>query len=192
MIAWLVPLTVACLALIGLGFWFQSRHSARRLSREVEQQLVSHLSSLGIRAQVQKRQGRVIRSREKDCQVTLRQLAHLRVWLRGIGSIEVWRERRKGKEEFSTEDEMTFVVALEPGLTLMRIPILTNLVPSKTPGDTAFEWRGFRWGRLPLLESRLKADETLNRRLQRQLNRGLPGDLRVRALGSDRVTSPPM
>jgi hypothetical protein len=83
---------------------------------------------------------------------------------------------------------MTFVILPEPGMRLNRIPILTNLV--KTPADkgkNGFKWRGFEWGRLPLLVDRLKIDTGLNRRLLRYLDTDLPDNLRITVLSGDRI-----
>ena len=167
-------------------FPFLSGRGRRRLIRRVESDLVEHLRSIGIRVELQKVRGAPVRTREDVYAVTLRQLATARVWLTGIHSIEVWRITRKGKDESITLDEITYVVALEPGVTLTRIPILTNAVRAEiTEGTAELQWRGFEWGRLPLLVDRLKVDRDLNSRLLEHFSKGQPRDMRITALSEE-------
>jgi len=150
--------------------------------------LLEHLGSIGVRAELQKIESKELKRREEGYRVRLRQLADIRVWLKRIQSIEVWRESKKRKDESTTDDEITYVVTFEPGLSLYRIPILTSTVKTqRVGGKIRFQWRGFQWGRLPLLVDRLKADRGLNRRLLRHFNQSLADDLRIRALSGDRV-----
>lgn len=189
MVGWLgIPIIIACLASLWVIFRFISRRSTTRLLREVKTQLLGHLKSIGVRAELQKGENSEIRRREEGYRVRLRQLAGVRVWLTRIQSIEVWRETRKRESNSVTEDEITYVVAFEPGITLSRIPILTNMVRMETAGGkTRFQWRGFQWGRLPLLVDRLRADRSLNRRLRNYYSQDVVDDLRVRALSSKGV-----
>ena len=85
-------------------------------------------------------------------------------------------------------DERTFVIIPEPGISLNRIPILTNLVITRAnKGKNGFKCRGFGWGRLPLLVDRLKVDTELNSRLLGYFNTDLPDNLRNTALPGDRL-----
>lgn len=150
--------------------------------------MVEHLGSIGVRAEMENAASREVRRREEGQRVRLRQLAEFRVWLKKIESIEVWRETRKVNNESVAEDEITYVVAFEPGVSLSRIPVLTNTVVTHTRGgEVRFHWRGFEWGRVPLLEGRLKGDKGLNRRLLGYIRQDMASDLRIRALSGERV-----
>lgn len=180
--------TVVGLILLGVLFWSLSRWSKRRQIIQLEAKLVGHLRSIGVRTEKQRAHDTVLRTREGKYAVVLRHLVTTRVWLREIESIEIWRITRKGNKETMTLDEMTFVIIPGPGMSLNRIPILTNLV--KTPenkGKKGFKWRGFEWGRLPLLVDRLQVDTGLNSRLLRYLDSDLPDDLRITVLSGDRI-----
>ena len=184
-----IPLIIAaCLASFWLLYRYRARWSRRRLRQQVEAQLVEHLRSIGVRVEPRRVEDAEIRRREDEYAVRLRQLADARVWLRGIDSVEVWHKTKKAGRESVVEDEITYVASLEPGLNLDRIPILTSTVRLQTEGgETAFWWRGFEWGRLPLVADRLRVDQDLNRRLLRHFNTDTPGDLRIRAMPPDRV-----
>ena len=180
--------TLVGLTLLGVLFWSLSRRSRRRQIRQLEAKLVEHLRGIGVRTEEQRAQGTVVRTREDDYAVVLRHLVTTRVWLRGIESIEIWRITRKRDKESATLDEMTFVVIPEPGMSLNRIPLLTNFVKAPTTeGKNGFKWRGFEWGRLPLLVDRLKVDTDLNSRLLGHFNTDLPDNLRITALSGDRI-----
>jgi len=167
---------------------FLSRRSTKYLLQQVTNQLLEHLESIGVEAQTQEAESKKIRRREEGYRVTLRQLASFRIWLKRIHSMEVWREAKKGKDEPTLEDEITYVIAFEPGTTLGRIPILTNIVGIQmAEGKTRFQWRGFEWGKVPLLVDKLKADKALNSKLRKHISQDLANDLRIRALSGNRV-----
>jgi hypothetical protein len=179
----LVGLTLLCVL-----FWSLSRWSRRHQIRQLETHLVEHLRGIGVDAEEQKSKGTVTRTHDDDYALILRHLVTIRVWLRGIESIEIWRITRKGNKESPTLDEMTFVITPEPGMSLNRIPILTNIAKTHiTEGKNGFEWRGFEWGRLPLLVDRLKVDADLNNRLLGYFNTDLPDNLRITVLSGDRI-----
>ena len=179
---------LAGLILLGVLFWSFSRWSRRRQIRQLEANLVEHLRSIGVSAEKQRAKGSVLRTREDDRAVTLRHLVTTRVWLKGIQSMEIWRITRKGEKESVTLNEMTFVIVPGPGMSLNRIPLLTNIVKTHTTGgESRFKWRGFEWGQLPLLVDRLETDTDLNSRLLRHLDADLSGNLRITALSRDRV-----
>lgn len=186
---WQIALIIiACLASLWMVTRFLARRSPEHLLQQVTNQLLEHLESIEVSAQTQEAESQKIRRREEGRVVTLRQLASCRIWLRRIHSIEVWREAKKGKDEPITEDEITYVITFEPGITLGRIPILTNIVSIQIAGGkNRVQWRGFEWGRVPLLVDRLRADTALNSRLQKHVNKDLPDDLRIRALSGNRV-----
>jgi len=150
--------------------------------------LLEHLESIGVTAQPHEVESKKIRKREEGYRVTLRQLAGFRIWLRRIHFIEVWREAKKGENEPATEDEITYVITFEPGTKLGRIPILTNIVSIQVAeGKGRFKWRGFEWGKVPLLVDKLKADKALNSKLRKHISQDLANDLRIRALSGNRV-----
>ncbi|HEY40731.1 MAG TPA: hypothetical protein G4O18_02605 [Dehalococcoidia bacterium] len=180
--------TLAGVIALGVLFWSLSWWLRRRQIRQLEANLTEHLRSVGVSAEERRVKGTVVHSHEGDDTVILRHLVTTRVWLRGIQSIEIWRIIRKGKKESVTLDEMTFVVTPESGMSLNRIPLLTNIVKTHTTsGKSGFQWRGFEWGRLPLLVDRLDVDTDLNSRLLRHLDNDLLDDLRITALSGDRV-----
>ncbi|UCB43600.1 MAG: hypothetical protein JSV77_02845 [Dehalococcoidales bacterium] len=180
--------TLTGLASLGTLLWSISRRSRKRLIRRMEAQLVEHLRSIGVSAEVQRRKGKVVRTRENGYAVTLRQLVTTHVWLRGIQSIEIWQVTRKGEEKSTTLDEITYMITPEPGMTLYRIPILTNIIKIQTASSEAgFEWQGFEWGRLPLLADRLKTDRNLNSRLLWHFSKNLPDNLRITAPSWDKI-----
>jgi hypothetical protein len=180
--------TLAGLAFLGVLFWSLSRWSGKRLTHQMELQLVEHLCSIGVKAEVQRGNGAVIRTREDGYAVMLRQLVTTSVWLKGIQSIEIWRVIRKSKEKSATLDEITYMIPSEPGMTLNRIPILTNIIRTQTADSkTGFEWRGFEWGQLPLLADRLKMDKELNSRLRRYFTANIPDGLRITASSGERI-----
>ena len=160
-----------------------------RLMRQVQTQLPAHLESIGVRVEVRKARNVSIRRREsRDSVVIMHLLAHARVWLKGVDSVEVWRVITKARDGSTVVDEISYVAELDPTLTLTRIPILTNAVRAQTDaGRTTFYWSGFEWGNVPLLAHRLEADEDLNSRLLRHFNTDVPGDLRITAYPNDRV-----
>jgi len=150
--------------------------------------LLEHLESIGVTAQPHEVESQKIRKREEGYRVTLRQLAGFRIWLRRIHFIEVWREAKKEKNKSATEDEITYVITFEPGTKLGRIPILTNIVSIQmAEGKSRFKWRGFEWGKVPLLVDKLKADKALNSKLRKHISQDLANDLRIRALSGNRV-----
>jgi hypothetical protein len=180
--------TLGGLILLSVLLWSFSRWSRRRQIRHLEANLVEHLRSIDVSTEKQRVKGTVVRTHEDDHAVTLHHLVTARVWLRGIQSIEIWRISRKGERESVTLDEMTFVVIPEAGMSLNRIPLLTNAIKIHTTGDkSCLRWRGFEWGRLPLLADRLETDIGLNNRLLRHLDTDLPKNLRITALSADRV-----
>ncbi|HEY32419.1 MAG TPA: hypothetical protein G4O10_04875 [Dehalococcoidia bacterium] len=179
---------LAGLAFLGMLFWLLSKRSRKRLIHQTEVQLVEHLRSIGVKAEIQKVKRKVVRTREDGYPVILRQLVTTNVWLRGIQSIEIWQVTRKGEEKSTTLDEISYMITPEPGMTLYRIPILTNIVTVQTAdGKTEFEWRGFEWGRLPLLVDRLRTDRNLNSRLLRHFYTNLPDNLRITASSGDKI-----
>ena len=180
--------TLAGLTILGVLFWSLSRWSRRHQIKQLEAQLVEHLRGIGVGAEEQKSKDIVTYTHEDDCAAILRHLVTARVWLRGIESIEIWRITRKGEKKSVTLDEMTFVIIPEPGMSLNRIPILTNLVKTPaTKGKNGFKWRGFEWGRLPLLVDRFKADKDLNNRLLGHFDSDRTDELRITALNGDRI-----
>ena len=180
--------TLVALTLLGILFWSFSRWFNRYRIRQLETQLVEHLRAIGIRAAELEGKVKLTRTREDEYAVVLRHLVTIRVWLSGIYSIEIWRITRKRANESSTLHEMTFVIAPEPGMSLSRIPILTNIVKTHTTeGRNGFQWRGFEWGRLPLLVDRLKVDTGLHNRLLEYFKFNLPADLRITALDRERI-----
>jgi hypothetical protein len=149
---------------------------------------VEYLRSVGIDAERQNGKNIVKHTREDDYAVILRHLITIRVWLRGVESIEIWRITRKGEKESSTLDEMTFAITPEPSMNLNRIPILTNLIRADTAmSKSELKWCGFEWGRLPLLVDRLKADTYLNSRLLEHFDTNFEDDLRITALSGNRI-----
>ena len=179
----LVGLTLLCAL-----FWSLSRWSRRHQLRQLEVHLVEHLKSISVGAEAQKNKGTVTSTHDDDYALILRHLVTIRVWLRGIESIEIWRITRKGDKESPTLDEMTFIIVPEPGISLNRIPILTNFVKTQTTeGKSGFKWRGFEWGRLPLLVDRLKLDTNLNNRLLGYCDIDRLDNLRIMALSGDRI-----
>ena len=180
--------TLIGLALLAVLFWIFFRWSRRRQIRQMEAQLLEHLRRLGISAEKQKSKKAVTRTHEDEHAVLLRHLLTIRVWLRRIQSIEIWRITRKRERETVALDEMTFVVTPEPGMSLNRIPILTNLIgASAIEGENGFRWRGFEWGRLPLLVDRLKVDSDLNSRLTEYFDTDMADNLRITALSGKRI-----
>lgn len=180
--------TLAGLAFLGVLFWFVSRCLRKHRTRQLKAQLVEHLRSVGVDAEEQKSKNAVTRTHEDEHAVILRHLVTIRVWLKGIQSIEIWRITRMGDRETVTLDEMTFVISPEPGMILNRIPILTNLVKTyTTEGKNGCKWHGFEWGRLPLLVNKLKVDTDLNSRLAGHLETGLADNLRITALSGNRI-----
>jgi hypothetical protein len=180
--------TLAGLTFFRTLFWLFPRWSRRYQIRQLEAQLVEHLRGIGVDSERQTHKGTVRRAHEDEYAVILRHLVTIRVWLRAIRSIEIWRITRKGDREIVTLDEMTFVMTPEPGMSLNRIPILTNLIRTRTTkGKNRFKWRGFEWGRLPLLVDRLKADTDLNNRLLGYFDSGMVDDLRITALDGERI-----
>ena len=180
--------TLVGLTFLGVLFRPLSRWSRRHQIRQLETQLVEHLRGIGVGAEEQKSKGTVARTREDDYAVILRHLVTIRVWLRGIQSIEIWRISRKGDKESVTLDEMTFVIIPEPEMSLNRIPILTNIAKTHiTEGKNGFKWRGFEWGRLPLLVDRLRVDADLNNRLLGYFDTDLVDALRITALSGNRI-----
>lgn len=180
--------TLASLTLIGVLFWSLSRRSRRHQIKQLEDQLVEHLRGIGVDAEGQKSKDTVTHTHEDEYAVILRHLVTARVWLRGIESIEIWRIARKIERKSVTVDEMTFVIIPEPGMSLNRIPILTNLIKTPVTKDkNGFKWCGFEWGRLPLLIDRLKADNDLNHRLLGDFDSELTDGLRITALNGDRI-----
>jgi hypothetical protein len=118
----------------------------------------------------------------------MRQLVTIRVYLRGVQEVEIWRITRKGESGTTTVDEITFVIVPKPGMSLNRIPILTNLSMTHTSkGKNRFRWRGFEWGRLPLLVDRLKVDTDLNNRLRGHFATNPPDNLRITAVDGNRI-----
>jgi len=186
---WQIALIIiACLASLWVVIRFLSRRSAGYPLQQVTNQLLEHLESIGVSAQPHEVESDKIRKREEGYRVTLHQLAGLRIWLRRIQFIEVWREAKKGKNESAIEDEITYVITFEPGTTLRRIPILTNIVSVQMAEDKSrFRWRGFEWGKVPLLVDKLKADKALNSKLRKHISQDMADDLRVRALSGNRV-----
>ena len=180
--------TLVALTLLGILLWLLTRWSRRRQIRQLEAKLIEHLRNIGIRVEKQKAHGTVVRTHEDDSTVMLRHLISIRVWLRGIQSIEIWRIIRKVAKESTTLDEITFVVAPKPGMSLNRIPILTNLTnSSKISDDNGLEWHGFEWGRVPLLVDRLKVDTNLNNRLRGHFDIVLSDEIRITVLAGDRI-----
>ena len=180
--------TLAGLVILGVLFWLTSRWLRKRRIRQIETQLLEHLRSIGIDAEAQKSKKSVTRTHEDEYAVLLRHLVTIRVWLRGIHSMEIWHITRKGERETITLDEMTFVITPEPEMSLNRIPILTNLVITHTTkGGNDFEWRGFEWGRLPLLVDKLRIDTDLNNRLSRHFDADPADNLRITALSGKRI-----
>lgn len=161
----------------------------RRLRRQVETQLVEHLGSIGISAE--RLEGRDIKLRRREARdsvLTMRLLAHARVSLGALQSVEVWRVATRARNEDAVLDKITYLASLEEGLSLTRIPLLTNVVMKEGRGGTpAFRWCGFEWGKLPLLAERLAKDTDLNRRLIRHFTTDTPPDLRITACPEDRV-----
>ena len=186
---WQIALIIiACLALLWVVVRFPFRRSASNPLQQVTNQLLEHLESIGVSALPHEVESNKIRKREEGYRVTLRQLAGFRIRLRRIHFIEVWRESKKRKNESTTEDEITYVITFEPGTTLGRIPILTNIVGIKVAeGKSRFRWRGFEWGKVPLLVDKLKADTALNSKLRKHIDEDLANDLRIRALSGNRV-----
>jgi hypothetical protein len=180
--------TLVGVIVLALLFWSYSRRARRRQIRQLEANLVEHLRSIGVSAEKQRVKGAVVRTHGDNHAVILHHLVTVRVWLRGIQSIEIWRITRKGEKESVTLDEMTFVIVPEPEMSLNRIPLLTSAVKTHSNGaKTGFKWRGFEWGRLPLLVDRLEVDTDLNSRLLRHLDTDPPENLRITALSGDRV-----
>jgi hypothetical protein len=180
--------TLVALTVLGMLSWSSSRWLNRYRIRQLETQLVDHLRSVGVRAEERKDKVTLTRTREDEYAVILRHLVTIRVWLSGIHSIEIWRITRKRDNESSTLHEMTFVIAPESGMSLSRIPILTNIVKTHaTKGRNGFQWRGFEWGRLPLLVDRLKVDTDLHNRLLEYFESDLPAELRITALDRERI-----
>jgi len=186
---WQIALiTIACLALLWVVMRLLSRRSASNPLQQVSNQILEHLESIGVTAQPHGVESRKVRKREEGYRVTVRQLAGFSIRLKRIHFIEVWREVRKGKNESAVEDEITYVITFEPGTTLRRIPILTNIVGiQRAEGINQFRWRGFEWGNVPLLVDKLKADTALNSKLRKHIGQDLADDLRVRALSGNRV-----
>lgn len=184
----IIGFTLIGLVLLSVLFWFVSRWSTRHRTRRLGTQLVEYLRSVGIDAERQNGRTTMKHTHEDDYAVVLRHLLTIRVWLRGIESIEIWQITRKGERKSSTQDEMIFVIVPEPGMSLNRIPILTNLVRADTAaGYSRLKWRGFEWGQLPLLVDRLRADTYLNSRLLEYLDTNLLDDLRITALSGNRI-----
>jgi hypothetical protein len=180
--------TLASLTFVRTLFWPIPRWIRRHQLRQLEAELVEHLRGIGVGSEKQKITDTVRRTHEDDYAVILRHLVTIRVWLRIIQSIEIWRITRKVDREIITLDEMTFVIIPAPGMSLNRIPILTNLVKTGTTSDkNGFEWRGFEWGWLPLLADRLKIDTALKNRLLGYFNSGMIDDLRITALDGGRI-----
>jgi hypothetical protein len=181
--------TLAGLVFLGVLFWSLSEWSRKRLARQMELQLAEHLRRIGVKAEVQRGNSTVVRTREDGYAVILRQLVTTDVWLKGIQSIEIWRVIRKSEEKSAPLDEITYVIMPEPGMTLNRIPILTNIIGTQTAGGkTGFEWRGFKWGQLPLLADRLKMDKELNSRLRGYLTANVPDGLRITASSGEKIS----
>jgi len=186
---WQIALiTIACLALLWVVMRLLSRRSASNPLQKVSNQILEHLESIGVTVQPHGVESTKVRKREEGYRVTVRQLAGFSIRLKRIHFIEVWREVRKGKNESAVEDEITYVITFEPGTTLRRIPILTNIVGiQRAEGKNQFRWRGFEWGNVPLLVDKLKADTALNSKLRKHIGQDLADDLRVRALSGNRV-----
>jgi hypothetical protein len=186
---WQIALIItACLASLWVVIRILSRRSASHPFQQVTNQLLEHLESIGVTAQPHEVESSKVRKREEGYRVTLRQLAGFRIRLRRIQFIEIWREAKKGKNESAIEDEITYVITFEPGTKLGRIPILTNIVGIRmAEGKSRFKWRGFEWGKVPLLVDKLKADKALNSKLRKHISQDMADDLRVRALSGNRV-----
>jgi len=180
---------LAGLIFFGVFFWAFSQQSRNRLIHQIEAQLMEHLRSIDVRSEAQSGKSTVIRTREDGyTTVLLRLLVTIHVWLRGIQSIEIWRIVRKGEEKTTTLDEITYVINLEPGMTLNRIPILTKIASTQTADSkTELEWQGFEWGRLPLLVDRVKADRGLNSRLFRHFDSNPTDNLRITAPSGQKI-----
>jgi hypothetical protein len=155
--------------------------------RTLQKDLLSHFVSIGIEASAQAWTAQKLHSREGDENVTLLKLAGIHVQMKEIRSVEVWRQTSKHKNVSITRDEIRYVIFLKPGITMRRIPILSTAIVTKLDNTKSFQWDGFTWGKLPLLIERLKADESLNRRLQEYFNKDILGELRIRALYDDKV-----
>ncbi len=180
--------TLAGLAFLGMLLWLLPRWSRRRQIKQLEAKLTEHLRGIGVRVEKQKARSTVVHTHEGDSTLVLRHLVTARVWLRRIQSIEIWRISRKDAKESITLDEITFVVIPEQGMSLSRIPILTNLIKSaEIRDDNGMEWRGFEWGRVPLLVDKLKVDMDLNSRLRGYFDASPSGDLRITVLPGDRI-----
>lgn len=146
------------------------------------------MEGIGVRAEVQRGKDTVVRVHEDGYTVILRQLVTINICLKGIQSIEIWRVTRKGKEKAMTLDQVTYVITPEPGMTLNRIPILTNMVRTHTAnGKTGFKWQGFEWGRLPLLTDKLKTDQGLNSRLLGLIDEDVIDTLRITASSGEKI-----
>jgi hypothetical protein len=154
---------------------------------QVQDNLQVHFGKLGIEALPHTWIAKKLRSKEGDEKVTLIKLAGLEVQMREIHSIEVWQQTRKKGNISTKQDELRYTIRLKPGVTMRRIPILSNVVIKKINDKKTFQWDGFTWGKLPLLVERLKVDENLNQRLQQFFDTDVLTELRIRALSDDKV-----
>lgn len=157
-------------------------------AKPVPFRLVGHLQDLGIAVETARRQGKPVRRREGKTRLTHRLLARFEVGLPRVRTIEVWRVITRNREATSVLEEITFLAPVGPGRDMTRLPILTNAAARPaTGGGRAIVWRGFEWGRMPLLRDRLAADGELNRRLLGRADGELSGGLRITAYSGDRV-----
>ena len=138
---------------------FSSFLSRKSVKQRIEDDLLQHFNKIGITASRKTWMAENLRRREGDEKVILQKLASLDVKLNNIVSIEVWREKRRRGHVSTTHDELVYKIPFRNGITLRRIPILTNMSVVQTADKNNFEWTGFMWGKLPLLVERLKADD---------------------------------
>ncbi|HEY91763.1 MAG TPA: hypothetical protein G4O07_08005 [Dehalococcoidia bacterium] len=165
------------------------KQSIRRPTHQVEIQLEEHLNSIGVPVElIRERNISQHRREAKGMTVTTNLLARAHVCLKRITSIEVYRVSTRSREKSTVLDEITYITDLEPGVTLTRIPVLTNAVlTEREDSPAAFYWSGFEWGKLPLLAHCLEVDKDLNRRLLHHFSTDTPGDLRITALPDNKV-----
>jgi hypothetical protein len=164
------------------GWW------TRRGTEPVAFRLLGHLEDLGVAVETARRHGKPVRRREGKIRLTHWLLARLEVGLPRIRTIEVWRVVTRSRDGTSVLEEITFLAPIGPGRDMTRLPILTNAAASPVAGGgREIVWRGFEWGRLPLLRDHLTADGELNRRLLGRADGELSGGLRITANSGNRV-----
>jgi hypothetical protein len=166
---------------------FSSFLSRKSVKQRIEEDLLKHFDSIGITASQKNWIAESLHRREGDEKVILQKLASLSVKLNNIVSIEVWREKRKHGHISTTQDELVYKIPFRNGITLRRIPVLTNMSIVHTADKNNLEWTGFTWGKLPLLVERLQADNELNNKLHKIYEENMLCELRIRALSDDNV-----